>query len=219
MKKSKSAVSFKDTLRSSSLSAGFLEMPEGMKTHVPLDSSCRSDSKGCLKIEGCNSSPDFKGMKKSVSFNNIEISEYPMELGDNPSCTGVPVTIGWEADTMNTFELDEYERLRSSPRTKQEFRLPPMHRRQLLLSSGITMKEMEETRKESQKIQTRRRNSVQTKKWDKVHYAFEKTTRKLKKVSSLVTLTSSPTNLLTQHASSPQEYFADNDAAGDPLMF
>ena len=32
---------------------------------------------------------------KQVRFGDLTITEYPIILGDNPSCNGAPITIGW----------------------------------------------------------------------------------------------------------------------------
>ena len=33
--------------------------------------------------------------QKQVTFGDLTIKEYPIILGDHPSCTGAPITIGW----------------------------------------------------------------------------------------------------------------------------
>jgi hypothetical protein len=32
---------------------------------------------------------------KQVTFGDLTIIEYPIILGDNPACTGCPITIDW----------------------------------------------------------------------------------------------------------------------------
>jgi hypothetical protein len=45
-----------------------------------------------------------------ISFNHISVRSYPVLIGDNPSVTqGVPLTIGWEHDQEESYNVDVYE--------------------------------------------------------------------------------------------------------------
>jgi len=89
--------------------------------------------------------------KNEVTFDqNITIQEYPIILGDNPSCAGAPITIGWKVlrTTHRNLHLFEYtnvidrcqrERTRSMPihiTGCRQLSIPK--RSQLLLDAGYT---------------------------------------------------------------------------------
>ena len=142
------------------------------------------------------SSPSL--MRKNVSFHEIEISQYPIEIGDNPSANGAPLTIGWDPQSKFVFDLEAYESVKPKPREGPQLLIPPKIRKEMLLSNGTTMRELIEVTREQKKIQIQRSNSVDNMKWDRVNFALEKTRRKIKKVTSLVSLsrTSSMTRLM-----------------------
>ena len=54
----------------------------------------------------------LKGEKKSkgVLLDLVEIREYEMFLGDNPSVSnGPPISLGWSVESSNIFTVDMYE--------------------------------------------------------------------------------------------------------------
>jgi hypothetical protein len=54
-------------------------------------------SKSCLKkLDGTSSNhSSLSNMQRSVSFHQIEINQFSVEIGDNPCADGVPIQIGW----------------------------------------------------------------------------------------------------------------------------
>lgn len=57
-----------------------------------LSSRSRNSSKSSLKQSGSS-----RSLKGNVSFSNLSIREYNVEIGDNPSCSyGVPISLGWD---------------------------------------------------------------------------------------------------------------------------
>jgi hypothetical protein len=80
---------------------------------------------------------------KKVSFGNLTITEYPMELGDHPSCgRGAPVTIGWEPQGSQTRNLELYEYTRKPRRSRKQLHLPVQTRAVLLIKGGYTLQEI-----------------------------------------------------------------------------
>jgi len=79
-------------------------------------------------------------------FGNIEIREHAMILGKGPSVsgTGPSLEIDWEAQTNTVLGLEEYESMRYRRRSKGELIMPGYYRRNLLLESGYTMREIHE---------------------------------------------------------------------------
>lgn len=174
-------------------------------------------SKSCLKklVDDAENVSTPTIMKKNVSFHQIEIAQYPMELGDNPSATGAPITIGWEPQDTSVFGFEEYEGVKPPPRDRASMLMPSEARNNLLLAQGVTMKELQRVAKENKKIQMQRSNSIGSIKWDTYNYAIEKTRRKIKKAKSLV--------LISRSASSPingklSRSNSEDDVSG-PIVF
>ena len=68
--------------------------------------------------------PSCNKKKEEVRFVSVELREYPIILGDNPSCTAGPpiaIALDWDYDTLTSCTIDEYEsmRLQSGKRTRQ----------------------------------------------------------------------------------------------------
>jgi len=79
----------------------------------------------------------------SVSFDTVEVREYPIILGDNPAVSqGPPLTIDWEHDNEDTFSLDEYETTRPPRRVTVEMSIPPDMRLDCLKRCGFSTKEI-----------------------------------------------------------------------------
>ena len=75
---------------------------------------------------------------KHVDFSTIEIIEFPMTLGCNPSVSsGAPVTIEWEPQHRVRFDLDVFEEHRPKRRHRRELPIDPFIREQILVDSGI----------------------------------------------------------------------------------
>merc|ERR1711907_760364 len=57
-----------------------------------------------------SSTADTGKHRRSVSFSNVQVREYDLCLGDNPSVTqGAPVSLDWSYKTEASYQLDEYE--------------------------------------------------------------------------------------------------------------
>ena len=143
-----------------------------------------------------SSSSIRSSIPRNVSFNKIEIAEHPYELGDNPSVqSGVPITIAWKPQERIILDVDEYEDLRSSNRSREEMRLPSAVREQLAKESGASRSEVVQAIQQARHIADSRRKSVQTQHWDKINYQLEKTQRTIRKVTSLDGLKKKVTSL------------------------
>jgi hypothetical protein len=78
-----------------------------------------------------------------VRFDSLTIREYPMELGDHPSCSGgAPVTIGWEPQATQTRNLELYEYTRTARRSRKQLHIPVQARAILLLKGGYSLQEI-----------------------------------------------------------------------------
>jgi len=67
---------------------------------------------------------------RRVSFDNIEIVELSMTLGDHPFCSeGPPVQVSNEVQSRTTVHVDDYEHRRSPRRDPDDLYLSSMERR------------------------------------------------------------------------------------------
>ncbi|CAJ1931178.1 unnamed protein product [Cylindrotheca closterium] len=99
-----------------------------------------------------------------VKFSQIQIREYPMIVGDNPSAlTGVPVTIDWEHVDELEFQLEDYESGRPQPpRSMVQLRMPASHRDGILKSQGFSLAERNHGKKMANVTKGRRRRTSET---------------------------------------------------------
>merc|ERR1711935_563250 len=75
----------------------------------------------------------------NVTFGDLTIIEYPIILGDNPACTGCPITIGWDPIGKHTRNLELYEYTRTQSRlSRRKLVIPVQKRSQMLLDAGYT---------------------------------------------------------------------------------
>ena len=111
------------------------------------------------------SSAPFLFPVKEVSFASVQVREYPMILGDNPSCTsGPPVTLDWTYDAKASMSctVDEWESGRDSTRRmKSVIRVPSSVRMEWVLDAGFTPTEVHEAIRDVQNYQRRRRSSIE----------------------------------------------------------
>lgn len=131
-------------------------------------------------------------MKREVSFTAIEINEFPMVLGDNPDCDGIPVQIGWEAQHSETMPLDSYEESKKEARKRADLLLTEGQRRKIV--EDFSRKEIDLAVREAREIKRYRKFSVDSQSSDEWDYKMERLNRKVKKVVSLKFLKSPKKN-------------------------
>ena len=146
----------------------------------PQPKSCLKQTIPCVSDDDDSLSTCSTTSLKSVSFDTIEINSIPMELGDNPSAQGVPVTLGWEADRTDVYDLEDYENFKPEPRATVELHLTPSVRFSMISSSGgHTSSEIVAAINEAKKIKISRARSIKNKKWDGLNMAYESVKRKV----------------------------------------
>ena len=134
-----------------------------MPTKLPSSKLPRKPSlKKVSSFVGNPKSEKSTDMKPSVSFSNLQIREYDVMLGDNPSCSyGPPVSLGWDYHDAAVVPLEKYERARSNkfPRRKSgQLVLSYNVRKYLLLkTAGYTKAELREAMKEVERIKHERK--------------------------------------------------------------
>jgi hypothetical protein len=107
-----------------------------------------SQSETPSKLKSCFSSGNLSSMNgptsKSVGFRNIEIREYEISIGDNPSVgDGPPLSLGWKYEKEKIIDLNEFEDLKGPSRPRHEMRVPRNQREWLIRASGVTDEEIE----------------------------------------------------------------------------
>lgn len=80
-----------------------------------------------------------KTQSHSVSFSDVQVQEYPLVLGDNPSCSeGLPLSLGWVPSNSYTLQLDQYEDNRPERRTFREMKMTAVVRKNILLENSTS---------------------------------------------------------------------------------
>lgn len=90
-----------------------------------------------------------KSAPVSVKFDKIEIREYPIHIGDNPSVTrGAPLTIDWTPMNHLEYNLEQYEEVRPPRRSAPELVTSALTRQTLLQQNGFSDKEIRQVSNE-----------------------------------------------------------------------
>jgi hypothetical protein len=154
--------------------------------------------------------PQHSSSSLHIRWSTVEIREYAIILGDNPSVIrGVPLTMDWTPLSSITVELEDYERLKPHPpRRPEEMLRSASQREELLLDivvvydhpppplaedqeegcevgvSGEYMYTPSMIRQAHRMISTlrhQRRQTNQMRRWDVIHEQWEKVTRTLQR--------------------------------------
>jgi hypothetical protein len=123
-----------------------------------------------------------KTKKKGVSFSIVEISAHPMIVGDNPGgLKGCPVTIGWESIANFSYDLNDYESVRTSNhrRSMGQMQMSAYHRETTLRDLGFSRQEIMWGIKTANVIRNQRRHRNELIKLDEFHAWVECAQRKL----------------------------------------
>jgi len=160
-----------------------------------------------------------------VKFGQIHFRDFPMIMGDNPSClAGVPITLGWKHTHEYDYDLDEYEQAYTFRRSKNFCpKLDVQRRAQILLGSGYSMVEIVERTMEVLEAQRNRSDSIKNRKWDGFSHFLEITRRKFKKSSSgrssLKVAASNAKSEQPGSSPSPMEATSETESAAPRRMF
>jgi len=149
---------------------------------ISLDESLHHSniSKSTCRLSSCNSS---SALDRSVSFHNVEIREYNMTIGDNPSARmGPPVGISWEHRNEVSMPLNDYEDGRGERRTQQEMIITKERKYDIIKESGVPNREIASTVRKTNKIKNQRMQTVNNAtSFSKFEEAFESAMRKGKR--------------------------------------
>ncbi|CAB9496890.1 expressed unknown protein [Seminavis robusta] len=120
-------------------------------------SSCSPKPKKA-SLKKLNSANSLNSSKRNVSFTEISVREYDVELSDHPSCSfGPPIQLGWDYQEKETVPVEDYEVTRSPQRREvHELVLSYNARRRRLKQSGYKKKEIKTMEKEVDRIKRER---------------------------------------------------------------
>ena len=81
---------------------------------------------------------DHEKHSKGVKFGNVHVHSHRLTLGDNPGVSvGVPLTLGWEVEDSEQFDLDTYEE-ETQVNNRSAVRRMTRHKRELIASRNHT---------------------------------------------------------------------------------
>ena len=133
---------------------------EGSMLAESANLSARRRPGGCLKIvtQGQSLRVHYgrAGHDRSVSWGDITFQNHARVLGDNPACSGVPLSISWKAFETITISIDDYEDHRPVPRKLYQLVVPKRMREDWLRSEGYARGEMREAMAECEGIRKSR---------------------------------------------------------------
>lgn len=100
--------------------------------------------------------------RRSVSFDTVDIKEFPMTLGDHPSAaSGPPVTLDWEKiESERCVALDDYEASRTPRRSRRQLKLS-LRDRKGILQKQFSAAEVNKAWQEARQIREQRRETIQ----------------------------------------------------------
>jgi hypothetical protein len=118
---------------------------------------------------------------KQVTFGDLTIKEYPMEIGNHPNVSaGAPVQIGWEPQEILKRNLELYEHMRADRRHGRELAIPVQKRGQILLRAGYSLEQIGDAAMKVDVIKKLRAATLKHQGWDRANMVLE-TTGKLPK--------------------------------------
>lgn len=157
---------------------GFVDAP--CQACKPLKSALRDPNRSASPLV----------VDRSVSFNNLQIREYDMTLGDHPSAvTGPPVQLSWEHKPQQDIPLEEYEQARQPRRNRRQLRLSYREREQLLFNErGFTPEEVNTAWMEALTIRKQRKETLTLSDAQRqMEEAWESTQRKIGRLFTIET--------------------------------
>lgn len=91
-----------------------------------------------------------------MSFANLDIRSYRLEIGDHPFCeVGCPLTLGWEVrEELRDIPLDAYEANRCPRKAKSALRTTCEERRRRLIEDGYTESDLKRAERKMHRIRS-----------------------------------------------------------------
>ena len=126
-------------------------------------------------------------MKRNVSFHTMEIREYGVILGDNPSCSsGPPVQLAWDPHDSTELKIDDYEEYRPPRRDRAEMLMSYNVRWwSLMRESGYTVSQLKRATDACQEARKARLETVRkVRRQEKISNTLTAPMRSLKKLTA-----------------------------------
>ena len=139
---------------------------------ILVDATYPKEDQNVGNIRPCSKSIDInkpskdvgEREKRNVSFDQIYIREYPICLGDNPSCSGgPPLTVGWEFDDVGCIDLEQYEECRPPRRFGRQMLIPVETRLEMIEQSGVSPAEVSKAVKDVDQCREQRIKTANSK--------------------------------------------------------
>lgn len=126
---------------------------------VSSENSHHGIRKSCLSTGTAAKQQQQEGRK--VAFNEIEIREFAVGLGDNPSVFGgPPITLEWEPQKTHVLNLDAYEGAVGEGRRRGKELKMPSSIREGLLEGSYSKQEIKQASKAARRVRMQRNMSV-----------------------------------------------------------
>ena len=122
-----------------------LEVATTTNSNSSTDESSSDESFDMVVNESGSDVCTPKDIKGPVRFSMVEVREYPITVGVNPSCEfGPALELGWKYDNTKLYDVDMFEDDRTAlpRRTEEELVLSSYQREDMLLESGFTMRQI-----------------------------------------------------------------------------
>ena len=138
----------------------------------------------CLKRRNSN---EGAKPKRTISFTNLEIREYDLTIGDNPSVSyGPPVQLSWQYSQGETRDLEDYEsqKMLDRSRGRRSRRVENMSwakREAMLKRQGFSQDDIQAKVKEVNKVKQGRSVTRALVVTGRTEEALESAGRKLKR--------------------------------------
>jgi len=122
-------------------------------------------------------------MKRNVSFTSLDVREYSITLGDNPSVRkGPPISLSWNYSEGGSIDIEKWEEVRGPRRSKEQMLMGSIIRRSILENNaGISRKDILEATSEVLRIKKNRNNSISRKHFSRLEETLESAKRKMKR--------------------------------------
>jgi len=127
-------------------------------------------------------------VKKRVRFSHLDIREYPIVLGDNPTPKlGPPVSIGWDhCAEIERVDVDLYESVRPPRRDRDAaLKLPAAYRVVLLKRQGYAASEIADGMRKAEVAKRQRKRTVELLRLEPFDEGAECLSRRAANIASL----------------------------------
>ena len=121
--------------------------------------------------------------KWRVSFADVEVREYDLDISDNPACAfGPAIGLGWTYQVLSKENINDFEKSRGERRPFKALKLSRKIREGIMKKSSFTRKEIAAATASKVKARSRRSLTVQNLKYARYEEKLESVKRKAKQI-------------------------------------